>query len=148
MASFESMYNRCMAVRSLKMLGGGQSKVQKGTLLMMIIWHQKKGTFSQKGHFFPRLPGGGVGTPPPPAPPARYGPEMIMFITTDSDLLHLETVPAAWGIMPCGHEPKVPRSIVVNITQHTHVSKQSEVQIFEYIPLWSFLSLAKYNSAC
>ena len=35
----------CMAVRSLKLLGGGgQSEVQNGTLLMMMIWHQKKGT--------------------------------------------------------------------------------------------------------
>ena len=48
--------------------GGGQSEVQKGTLLMMMIWHQKKGTGSQKGHFFPRLPGGGGGSPPLPPP--------------------------------------------------------------------------------
>ena len=35
-----------------KIAGGGQSKVQKGTLLMMMIWHQKKGTCSQKRDFF------------------------------------------------------------------------------------------------
>ena len=54
------------AVRSLKLLGGGQSAVQKGTLLMMMIWHQKKGTCSPKGHFFPRLPGGQLRPLPPP----------------------------------------------------------------------------------
>ena len=46
--------------------GGGQSEVQKGTLLMMMIWHQKKGTCSQKGHFSHDYRGA--------APPARYGP--------------------------------------------------------------------------
>ena len=49
-----------------KIVGGGQSEVQKGTLLLMMIWHQKKGTCSQKGHFFPRLPGGGAHLPPCP----------------------------------------------------------------------------------
>ena len=51
-----------MAVRSLKLLGG-QSEVQKGTLLMMMNWHQKKGTFF---HDY----GGGGGS----CPHARYGP--------------------------------------------------------------------------
>ena len=63
-----------MAVRNLKLLGGGgQSDVQKGTLLLlMMIWHKKNSTFSQKGHFFLRLPGVGGSCPLPP--PARYGP--------------------------------------------------------------------------
>ena len=55
-------YIYSMAVRSLKLLGGGQSEVEKGTLLIMMIWHKKKGTYSQKGYFFPRLPP----APPPP----------------------------------------------------------------------------------
>ena len=59
-----------MAVRSLKLLGGGgQSEVQKGALLMMMKGHisqEKKGTCSQKVHFFPRLPGGGQLPPCPP----------------------------------------------------------------------------------
>ena len=36
------------------------ASIQKGTLLLlllMMIWHQKKGICSQKGHFFPWLPG-------------------------------------------------------------------------------------------
>ena len=45
---------------------GGQSEVQKGTLLMM-IWHQKKGTCSQKGHFiFQDYRGEGAAAPLPP----------------------------------------------------------------------------------
>ena len=28
---------------------------------MMMIWHQKKGTYSQKGHFFSTITGGGGG---------------------------------------------------------------------------------------
>ena len=49
-----------MAVRSLKLLGGGQSEVQKGTLLMMMIWHQKKGTFfyDYRGELPPAPPPG------------------------------------------------------------------------------------------
>ena len=65
-----------MAVRNLKLLGGGQSEVQKGTLLLMMIWHQKKGTCSQKGHFFPRLSGGQL----PPAP--RLGTALVL-VTLD-----------------------------------------------------------------
>ena len=46
--------------------GGGQSEVQKDTLLLLIIWHKKKGTYSQKGHFFHDYPGGSCPLPPPP----------------------------------------------------------------------------------
>ena len=56
------MYNHG---RTQPKIAGGQSKVQKGTLLMMMIWHQKKGTCSQKGHFFQDYRGGGA----PPCPP-------------------------------------------------------------------------------
>ena len=45
-----------MAVYTQPKIAGGQSEVQKVTLLLLMIWHQKKGTCSQKGHFFPRLP--------------------------------------------------------------------------------------------
>ena len=68
------MHGLGMAVRSLQLLGGGQSQVQKGTLLLMTILHQKKGTCSQKGQFLSTITGGGAAAPPPPPPPARYGP--------------------------------------------------------------------------
>ena len=54
-----------MAIRSLKLLVG-QSDVQKGTLLLLMNWHQKMGTCSQKGHFFHDYPGGGQLSPAPP----------------------------------------------------------------------------------
>ena len=47
-----------MAVSSLKLFGGSP-RFRKVTLLLLLIWHKKKGTCSQKGHFFLRLPGGG-----------------------------------------------------------------------------------------
>ena len=48
-----------------KIAGGGHSKVQKGTLLMMMIWHQKKGTCSQKRALFSTITGGGAAAPGP-----------------------------------------------------------------------------------
>ena len=39
--------------------GGGQSEVQKGTLLLMMIWHKKRAPARKKSTFSPRLPGGG-----------------------------------------------------------------------------------------
>ena len=59
-----------MAYTQPKIAGGGHSEVQKGTLLLMMIWHQKKCSCSQKGHFFHDYRGGGSC----PLSPARYGP--------------------------------------------------------------------------
>ena len=71
-SSTDSIKNICIHGRMQpKVVGGGQSEVQKDNLLLMMIWHQKKGTCSQKGHFFPQLLGGGRQLPP--APPAKYG---------------------------------------------------------------------------
>ena len=63
-----------MAVRSLKLLGGGQSEVQKGTLLMM-IWHQKKGTCSQNGTF-PTITRGAAA----PCPPPQLGTALLLVM--------------------------------------------------------------------
>ena len=61
--------DRCVHGRTQPKIARGQSEVQKGTLLLMMImmhWHKKKGTCSQKGHFSPRLPGGSSPPCPPP----------------------------------------------------------------------------------
>ena len=70
-----------MAVRSLKLLGGGgAARGSEGHPADDDDLASEKGTCSQKGHFFSRLPGGSS----PLLPPARYGPDIWCWILTES----------------------------------------------------------------
>ena len=78
--------------------GGGGSEVQKGTLLLLLIWHRKKGTCPQKGHFHGR---------------AWYGMNM------SSTLKPLSAIVSSPGSHMLGRLSKTHMDVLIDILNHS-----------------------------